>query len=129
TGPEFGSTGAPKRLTGLLIHAREAHALTVVDCSTLARPEDRAAATAGTHLAWVMPATKQGATRARRVLEAAPRLQTGEILVARHDVRGAKVPLRALRHLASERGAPLVLMPYVASLDEGKPDRALEQAQ
>ncbi len=129
TGPEFGSSEAPRQLTRLLVHAREAHALTVVDCGTLARPEDRAAAMAATHLAWVMAATKQGADRARRLLEAAPRLQVSEVVLARCEVHQSKAALGTLRQLASERGAPLVLVPHLANLDESKPDRALEQAQ
>ena len=63
------------------------------------------------------------------MLEVAPRLEVSEILVARRDLRQQKAPLRALRQLANERGAPLVLVPHLAGLDDGKPDRALEQAQ
>jgi Mrp family chromosome partitioning ATPase len=129
TGPEFRSSEAPKQLTQLLVHARETHELTVVDCGTLARPEDRAAAVAATHLAWVMPATKHGAARAQRVLVAAPEIQATEILVARREVRQQKAPLHALRRIAAEHHAPLVLVPHLAGLNDGKPDRALEQAQ
>jgi len=129
TGPEFTSTCAHEQLTRLLADAREAHGLTVIDCGTLAREVDQATASVATHVAWIMPATAHGASRARRVLDAAPRLSGRELIVARCDARQAKAPLRELRRIAGERRAPLVLIPHLPGLEATKPDRAVDAAQ
>ena len=128
-GPHFTSTCAQDQLTRLLADAREAHGLTVVDCGTLAREVDQATASVATHIAWIMPATANGVTRGRRVLDAAPRLPGKELVVARCDVRQGKAPLRELRRIAGERRAPLVLVPHLPGLDAGKLDRAVDAAQ
>ena len=49
TGPEFPRGQPIIEVESFLAHAREAHALTVIDCGTLTRPAAQAAATAGRH--------------------------------------------------------------------------------
>jgi hypothetical protein len=129
TGPAFTSTHAWEQLTTLLIDAREAHCLTVVDCGTLARDVDQVAASVSTHAVWVMPATAYGVTRGRQVLEAAPHVAGKEIVVGRRDIRESKASLRELRRVAAERRAPLVLVPHLPGLDAGRIEGAVEAAQ
>jgi Flp pilus assembly CpaE family ATPase len=129
TGPEFTTTSAHEQLVRLLVDAREAHRLTVIDCGTLARDADRIVLAAATHVAWVLPATKNGIDRGRRVLEAAPAVAARPLIVGRRDVCQSKAPLRELRRIASERPAPLVLVPHLPELESRKPDRAVETAQ
>jgi Flp pilus assembly CpaE family ATPase len=128
-GPEFTAPSAPEQLGRLLIDAREAHRLTVIDCGTLARHADRAALAAATHIAWVLPATADGISRARRVLAAAPATAARELLIGRRDVRQSKAPLRELRRIANERPAPLMLVPHLPGLEAGRLDGAVEAAQ
>ena len=111
SGPAFGSSCAEEQLRRLLLDAREAHVLTVVDCGTLAREVDLIAAAAATHIAWVMPATVHGVRSAARVLDAAPHLPGSELLVARREVRQPKAPLRELRRIADERPRPVGARP------------------
>ncbi len=127
--PELGLACAREQLRRLLEDAREAHGLTVIDCGTYAREADRVAVAAATHVAWVLPATPHGVSRGARVLDAVPPGTSKELLVARRDVRQSKAPLRDLRRIAAERGTPLVLVPHLDSLENGRPDNALEQAQ
>ena len=129
TAPEFRTIGTHEQLVRLLIDAREAHRLTVIDCGTLARDADRIALAAATHIAWVLPATADGVNRGRRVLDAAPAVATKQLIVGRRDERRPKAPLRELRRLASERHAPLVLVPRLAGLEAGKLDGARDAAQ
>jgi MinD-like ATPase involved in chromosome partitioning or flagellar assembly len=129
SGPEFTAPCAPEQLGRLLIDAREAHRLTVIDCGTLARNADRVALAAATHIAWVLPATADGISRARRVLVAAPATAATELLIARRDVRQSKAPLREMRRIANERPAPLVLVPHLPGLEAGKSDGAVDAAQ
>jgi hypothetical protein len=127
--PELTLTCRRDELQSLLEDAREAHGLTVIDCGTYAREADRLAVAAATHVAWVMPATPHAVSRGARVLDAAPPPTGKELLVSRRDVRQSKAPLRALRLIAAERGAPLVLVPHIDSLEHREPGNALEQAQ
>jgi MinD-like ATPase involved in chromosome partitioning or flagellar assembly len=127
--PEFTPTRPHEQLARLLIDAREAHRLTVIDCGTLARDADRVALAAATHIAWVLPATADGISRGRRVLDAAPATEAKALLVGRRDVHQSKAPLRELRHIATDRRAPLVLVPHVPGLEQRKLDCALEAAQ
>ena len=129
SGPDFSTTCPREQLRRLLADAREAHGLTVIDCGTLARDVDQAVAAAATHIAWVMPATTQAASRAPRVLAAAPTTSASEILVARAEVRQAKAPVRELRRIATERQAPLVLVPHLPGLENGRREQAVEIAQ
>ena len=129
TAPQFQSSSNLAQLSRILDDAREAHQLTVIDCGTLGRDADRAAAAAASHLAWVMPATEDGASRGERVLQAAPSTAAKELLVARRDVGQSKARLQQLRRIAAERRAALVLVPYVSALEHGAADRALDEAQ
>jgi Flp pilus assembly CpaE family ATPase len=116
TGPQFAITGDRVGLRGLLGLARQAHALTVVDCGTLQRDADRATIELATHVAWVLPATASGVRRAQRVLARLPAPNSRELLLARRDRRARTPRLRALRALAEDRRATLVLVPHVPDL-------------
>jgi len=129
TAPEFRTIGTHEQLVRLLLDAREAHRLTVIDCGTLARDADRLTLAAATHIAWVLPATADGIRRARRVLAAAPTTAAKQLLIGQRDVRHSKAPLRELRHIANERPAPLVLVPRLPRLEAGRSDDAVEAAQ
>lgn len=129
SGPDFSSPDIDDRLDPLLAHAREAHGLTVIDCGTLTRHAEQAVAAGATHVAWVLPATRPGVERGRRILEAAPRISGTELLVARGDARHARPPLRDLRRLAGERRALLVLVPHLSRLDRAQVDGCVEEAQ
>ena len=129
TGPEFTAPGAHEQLARLLIDAREAHRLTVIDCGTLARDADRLALAAATHIAWVLPATVDGVGRGRRVLDAAPAIAAKQLLIGRRDVSQSKAPLRELRRIANERHTTLVLVPHLPGLETGKLDGPLGAAQ
>jgi MinD-like ATPase involved in chromosome partitioning or flagellar assembly len=128
-GPEFTSPRADDQVRELLLDAREAHGLTVIDCGTLTREAEQTAAAAATHVAWMLTATAHGVSRGRRVLDAAPRMAGKELIVARNDVRQANAPLRKLRRIAADRRAPLVLVPHLAGLDAGRVDACSEAAQ
>jgi Flp pilus assembly CpaE family ATPase len=129
SGPDFSSPDVGDQLYPLLAHAREAHGLTVIDCGTLARQAEQAVAAAATHVAWVLPATRAGVERGRRILDAAPRLSGKELLVARADARQTRAPLRDLRRIAGERRALLVLLPHLSWLDRGQVDGCTDEAQ
>jgi MinD-like ATPase involved in chromosome partitioning or flagellar assembly len=129
SGPDFSSTQDHDQLARLLIDAREAHCLTVIDCGTLAREADRIALGAATHIAWILPATADGIRRGQRVLHAAPRTGARQLVVGRRDVHQTKAPLRDLRHLARELPAPLVLVPHLPELESRRHSRAVDAAQ
>ena len=116
-------------LDALLRDAREAHALTVIDCGTLASAVDVHVLRAASHVTWVLPATAAALERGRRLLDILPTDSSRrELLVARRDPNGGKPPMPALKRLASDRGASLVLMPFLRDIDKGWPDTALKQA-
>lgn len=131
TGPRLTESGGVDGLGALLEMARSdgAHALTVVDCGTLALAADRVVLRAASHIAWVLPATSAGLRRAERVLVAIGSDLAGrELIVARRDRRQPAAELRKLRTLAERRHAPLVLLPHLSDpLD--RPARALDEAQ
>ena len=129
SGPEFTPTGAHQQLARLLIDAREAHELTVIDCGTLAGDADRVALAAATHAAWVLPATADGVRLAGRVLDAAPAIAAKQLVVGRREARQPKAPLRELRRIAADRHAPLVLVPHLPGLGTTRLDGAVEAAQ
>jgi len=111
---DAGDEGGLRRLLG---DARAAHRLTVVDCAAPGAAVDRLALALATHTIRVLPASPTGLRRAEPALHAA-RAPTGrELIVARRD-SGRPAPVRALRELADRRGAPLVLMPAIADLDD-----------
>jgi hypothetical protein len=114
--PQFTVDGEKQAVQRVLSDARAAHALTVVDGGTLARACDRAAMGMATHVAWMLPASESAVTRARRVLSRVAPLSCPELIVARCHSPGA--PMQALRGLAEDRGAALVLMPAVRELTD-----------
>jgi hypothetical protein len=116
-GPEFSSRCHANAVRELVVDAREAHGLTVVDCGTLACEADQIVAADATHVAWMLNVSDSGVERGRRVLEAAPWTAAKELIVARNDVRQARAPLRQLRRLAAERHAPVVLVPHFTRLE------------
>lgn len=117
--PQFTVQGEQDGVRRLLNDARAAHALTVVDCGTLARSADQAALSAATHVAWTLPATRTGIQRAERVLERITPLSRPEILVARADAAQDRPPVAELARLADARRAPLVMMPRVCTPSDG----------
>jgi len=129
SGPEFSAATAHEQVSRLLIDAREAHGLTVIDCGTLAREVEQTAAATSSHAAWVLPATAHGVKAGGRVLEVAPRPAGRELIVARRDARQPNGPLRELRRIAADRQAPLVLMPHLPGLDTGRLEDAAQAAQ
>ena len=116
-------------LQRLLDQAREAHALTVIDAGTLASESDRVALEHASHVAWVLPATRAGVRRAAGVLDAldAPP-GTREVIVATSDPRERRGPVREVKRLALQRGAPLVLVPGLPDCAPGDPAKALSVA-
>jgi hypothetical protein len=129
TGPEFSTSCPDPQFKRLLRDAREAHALTVIDCGTLARQADHVTIGAATHIAWVMPTAGRGACRAERVLAAAPPVSAKPILIARGDARDTKVSVKELRRLGSEQGAPLVLLPQLTGVEGGATEQVMREAQ
>ena len=130
TGPRFTAGCARDGVELVLEDARAAHALTVVDCGTLASEADRLALAKASHIAWVLPATPGAVRRGARVLNAVePHPPGRELLVARRDARAPKAALRDLRRLAQERNATLILVPDLPGLHRGETDAALEAAQ
>jgi MinD-like ATPase involved in chromosome partitioning or flagellar assembly len=129
-GPRPGIDGDPEGLRRVLADARDAHGLCVFDCGTLARPAQRAAAEASTHIARVVAATLSGVRRARAALDAHTEgLDSRELVVARQDPAGRRPPMRELTRLADERAAPLVLFPHLPDLAEAALDERIETAQ
>jgi hypothetical protein len=130
TGPRLGAGRSRAGVQLLLDQAREAHALTVVDCGTLARNAERLALANASHVAWVLPATAGAVQRARRVLEAVADRPLGrQLLVARPDPHQRKLPLAELKRLAEARHAALILLPALPDLGSGGGDDALAVAQ
>ncbi|WCB91849.1 hypothetical protein DSM104299_00527 [Baekduia alba] len=113
----------------VLADARAAHRLTVVDCGVPSEPIDHQVLDDASHLAWVLPATTGGLRRAQRTLDLFATLPgRREVLVARHDAAGATAPIAALKALAAQRHAPLLLVPHIPDLAEESPDAALDLA-
>lgn len=107
--PQFTVAGDPEGIRRVLGDARAAHGLTIVDGGTLSRPAEHAAMSVATHIAWILPASESALERARRTLARVAPLGRPEFLIARGE--GGKPPMSALRDLADERRAPLILMP------------------
>lgn len=127
--PQFTVDASREAILRVLGDARRAHALTVLDGGTLARLAEQAALAAATHIAWTLPATRDGAERARRVLERIVPLTRPEIIVARAESSRERPPLRELADLADERRAPLVLMPSVGEVSHSRLNELTELAQ
>jgi hypothetical protein len=77
----------------------------------------------------VLAATGRGVERGRRTLDSAPQLSGSELLVARGNAQHTKAPLRALRRIAAQRRAPLVLVPHLSRLDRDDVNDCAEEAQ
>lgn len=127
--PQFTVDADREAVLRVLADAREAHALTVADIGTLARSAEQTALLAATHVAWTVPASEDGVTRARRVLERIAPLSRPEILVARADPAVCRPPMSALADLADDRRAPLVLMPSFGDLARAASAPLAERAQ
>lgn len=124
--PQFTVRGGHDGVLRILKDARGAHALTVVDVGTLAREAEQAAITSATHVAWILPASTSAIGRATRVLSRIAPLGRPEFLIARSAQE--RPPMRALRALAEDRRAPLILMPHLAGLARGRPAAAISEA-
>jgi Flp pilus assembly CpaE family ATPase len=127
--PQFTVHGDRDATRRVLTDARAAHALSVVDVGTLARPADQATLGVATHVAWVLPASATGVARAARILERVVPLTQPEILVARAQPGVRRPPMAALADLADERRARLVLMPSVGDHAAGNVGEIAERAQ
>ena len=107
-------------LSALLIQARDAHGLVVVDCATSWSTDSPVLAHA-THLIWTIPATPLGLATAHAQLAAAPPPgRVAEVLVATAVAERARVSVRSLRKLARERCEQLVLLPHEEALARGE---------
>ena len=101
-----------------------AHALVIAAGPATARREAPGAALR----AWVLPADPARIEDVRTTVTRVPVGPRRELLVACRAGKAAPGALRALRALAAERRAPLVLLPSLA--DRGrKPAAALREAQ
>lgn len=130
TGPRFAPGCMRAGVELVLDDARDAHSLTVIDCGTLTREADQIVLAKASHIAWVLPATRSGVHRARRMLDAInPYLLGRELVVARRDEREPKAALGDLKRIAEERQAPLILVPHLPDLNTGNATSALETAQ
>jgi len=129
TGPRFAPGCARLGVELLLDDARAAHELTVVDCGTLTREADQIVFASASHIAWVLPATRSGVRRARRMLDAINPPHGRELVVARRDEREPNATLGDLKRIAEERQAPLILVPHLPDLDAANATNALEIAQ
>jgi MinD-like ATPase involved in chromosome partitioning or flagellar assembly len=129
-GPRFEQPLDSKGLVRVLQQAREAHYLTLVDCGVPGERCEEIVLAAATHVIWVLPVRPSAARRSRRLLGLFPGdASRDEIVVAREDLRAAtKASAESLAALASERRAPLVLMPHVSDLGEHGPEQGLEAA-
>jgi len=113
-------------VTNILQAAQASHAMTVIDCGTLALSTERAALACATHIVWLLPATVSGVERALRALATAEPFRPGqEIVCARRDVSEKKAPMPELTQLADERVAPLLLMPHIPDLSGRDVDAAI----
>jgi Flp pilus assembly CpaE family ATPase len=128
--PQLDDCAAEDGVARVLRDARQAHALTVVDCGSAGSRLGLQILGAATHVAWVLPATVSGLERGARVVGLFGVEQSRhELVVARYDGAGRKPPIEELGGLAAARGAPLVLMPHVPDLDPGRAEEALEAAE
>lgn len=129
TGPRFAPACVRAGVELVLEDARDAHSLTVIDCGTLTREADQIVLAKASHIAWVLPATRSGVRRARRMLDAINPPRGRELIVARRDEREPKAALGDLKRIAEERQAPLILVPHLPDLNTGNATNALETAQ
>lgn len=96
----------------VLVQAREAHGLVVLDCGTKWL-DDSAALAEADAVIWTMPATQLGVATARTILDAraAPNPTAHrELLVAREVAGADRVRVRSLRRVVEDRCDRVVLM-------------------
>lgn len=112
---------APDALDVLLIQARDAHGLVVLDCGTHWAPDSTVLARA-THIIWTLPATPtglaRGAAQLKSAMPAAGRWQ--EALAATAVAARPLVSVRALRRLVRQRCDQLILVPHDEGLARGE---------
>jgi hypothetical protein len=123
--PQFTVVGDPEGIRRVLGDSRAVHALTVVDGGTLSCSAEHVAMSLATHVAWILPANEGAVARARRTLAQIAPLGRPEFVIARGD-RG-RPPMRALKDLADNRRAPLILMPAL-ELSTPHPEEAIGDA-
>jgi Flp pilus assembly CpaE family ATPase len=129
TAPHRDVAADPRGIARVLDDARQAHALTVVDCGTPRGAIEAQILETATHVVWVVPATAGGIARGRQVLDLfGSGSWRAEAVVARRDSTEGRAGLDLLSELAASRSAPLVLMPHVPDLASRGPDTALELA-
>jgi hypothetical protein len=129
TGPRRAGGMHVAALSALLDMATSAgvHAVTVIDCGAGRHEAARTVLRHASHVAWVLPASRDGVRHAEPALAALGDCVRGrELLVAFHD-RAEPAELMALRALADGRRAPLVLVPDLGD-PLHRPARALERA-
>lgn len=116
----------------LLADAQAAHALTVVDCGTLAGEYERLALGSAGHVLLVVPASGSGIERGARLAAQALEVCAAGArvaLIARLDGRERKAPVSELAAMADRLSAGLVLFPHIDHLHQRPAARALEHAQ
>jgi hypothetical protein len=116
-----GDSPSRESLADLLVDARAAHGLVVVDCSS-AWQAGSDILTWATHIVWTVPVRRGALTQVGSIIRSPlmpPVGKTQEALVG--VVLDAKPPpvVRELRRLGSERSDRLVLMPCCAELAGG----------
>jgi Flp pilus assembly CpaE family ATPase len=113
----------------VLVQARAAHALTVVDAGALVRPVERLAVSLATHVAWVLPATPLGVRRAAVLLGRIRCARTARpLVVARSTGEPSRAVIADLADLADLLAAPLVLIPQLADVLEADTADVIDQA-
>jgi hypothetical protein len=116
----------------LLADARAAHALTVIDCGTLAGELERLALRRADHVLLVIPATRSGIERGGPLAAQARELccaEAGVTVIARLDRRERKALVSELAPIAEAIGATVVLCPHLEDLCERPVQYAVERAQ
>lgn len=114
----------PPAVGALLVEARAAHGLVIVDHSVTWTTESPVLASA-THTLWVVPATPHGLARAQALFDsdAAPPVgRSVEALVAIGHAGRPRVGVRTFRRLAHARCERLVLVPHSDALMRGSGD-------
>ena len=115
----------------LLADARAAHALTVIDCGTLAGELERLAFRSAEHVLLVIPASRSGIERGGPLAAQARELccaEAGVTVIARLDPGERKALVSELAPIAEAFGATVVLCPQLEDLYERPVQYALERA-
>ncbi len=116
-------------LDRLLFDARSAHPLTIVDCGTLQRPVERAAAEQASSIVWVAEGSPAGARRAQSALRSLPLNAHKEILAVCASEERDRAVEHELMRAAELRGASLVFVPVLRDAFVGGLDAALGAGQ